>query len=212
MAEPQGDEGRAGSGSAGLNAYSLGRLLTFSDGVFAIAITILVLNLVVPDLHNATPDRLRAALLNDATGLLGFGLSFYVIGSLWSFHHRLLCRVQRLTAPLRWLNLLMLAPVCLIPFTTGVPVRYGTMGIGVQPYALNVALANLVGVAIYIHICARQRPAGSRRTLVRALIGPAVFLASMPVAEWQPLYAELAWLLLLPVLHLLPNSPEGSSP
>jgi hypothetical protein len=58
----------------------------------------------------------------------------------------------------------------------------------------------------YMHVCARQRPAEFRRTLIRVLIGPAVFLASMPVAQWQPLHAELAWLL------PLPNGVEASKP
>ena len=118
------DELRAAAGRP-TNGYDLGRLLAFSDGVFAIAITLLVLNIPVPNLPAGTgPDEIRGALLALKPNLGGFVLSFFLVGTYWIGHHRLLLGANRLDGAGLWLNLFVLATVCLIPFSSGVLIRY----------------------------------------------------------------------------------------
>jgi uncharacterized membrane protein len=210
MPEPQDDEERGGGDTPGADTYGVGRLLAFSDGVFAIAITLLVLNIPIPDLpKGATDADLQQALLHDGAGLAGFALSFYVVGTQWFVHHRLLRVVQRLTPALMWLNLGLLLFVCLLPFSTALLVRYGGLTLAVQLYALNVVVTNLLGVTMRVHLSWRRRARGSTWPLARSLVAPLVFLISIPIASWSPSYAELTWLLLIPTLRFLPGAPES---
>jgi uncharacterized membrane protein len=73
---------------------SLGRLLTLSDGVFAIAMTLLALDLRVPDLHDATNASLQHALRHQVPNYLSFLISFYVVASYWRRHRRLMRSVD----------------------------------------------------------------------------------------------------------------------
>lgn len=91
------------------------RLETFSDGVFAIAITLLVLELDVPaDTHG----DLWHALLQQWPSYLAYLISFAVIGIIWVNHHGILALVARVDRPLLYLNLLLLLAVAGIPFPT----------------------------------------------------------------------------------------------
>src|SRR5262245_9395560 len=103
-----------------------GRIEAFSDGVFAIAITLLVLNLKVPELPpDAPPGALLPALFEDLTSIQAYVLSFLVVGLFWMTHHRLFSYIQRYDALLVWMNLLMLLFVSVIPFPTAILGRYG---------------------------------------------------------------------------------------
>src|SRR5262249_29605340 len=103
--------------------YGVGRLLALSDGVFAIALTLLVLSLRV---DVTTPaSELGAALRDVRPELYAYGLSVVVIGAFWLGHHRLYSHVLRVDAPLLWMNIVYLGLVALIPYPTDVLGRYG---------------------------------------------------------------------------------------
>ena len=187
------DELRAAAGRP-TNGYDLGRLLAFSDGVFAIAITLLVLNIPVPNLPAGTgPDEIRGALLALKPNLGGFVLSFFLVGTYWIGHHRLLLGANRLDGAGLWLNLFVLATVCLIPFSSGVLIRYGDTVPGFWVYAANQGLA---GVGFFLLRLNLRRlgaavPGSDLRT---SFIAP-VFLISMPVAIWDVRAAYALWFL-----------------
>lgn len=92
------------------------RLETFSDGVFAIAITLLVLTITQPEDY----DQLGRELLVRWPALAAYGVSFMVIGIMWLNHHSVFLRFSRVDRPLFYLNLLLLMTVVLIPYPTGV--------------------------------------------------------------------------------------------
>jgi uncharacterized membrane protein len=196
MAAPggEGDELEAGARPAGHDAYGVGRLLAFSDGVFAIAITLLVLSVPVPDVP-AGPDlnaRLGDALLRLAPNLGAFAFSFLLVGAQWMIHHRLLRGVRRSDRGLMWLNLLTLLGICLVPLATTLLVRYGDqpngciayaslqVGISLSYMALRLYLANLAG---------RGRGAS-----LLGLVQVAGFAASIPVAGLNVNAAYALWL------------------
>ncbi|MEU8567303.1 TMEM175 family protein [Streptomyces pathocidini] len=115
-AQPHPEDGRPGSGTD-IRISDTGRVEAFSDGVFAIVITLLVLELTSPE-HE--PGGLLAGLLHQWPSYVAFLLSFLYIGVLWLNHHALFRRIGRMDAPLRWINLAILLGVVIIPFPTAV--------------------------------------------------------------------------------------------
>ncbi len=96
------------------------RLEAFSDGVFAIVITLIVLNVKVPDVHIANNSQLNQIIRAAAPKLLSFGFSFLVIGIFWIAHHRIFSFAKVVDTPLLWLNLVYLMFNALIPFPASI--------------------------------------------------------------------------------------------
>ena len=101
--------------------FETSRLIGFSDGIFAISITLLVLQLTIPD---PTEDNLPAMLRATLPALESWSLSFLVIGSLWVLHHQMIALVKVADTVLLWLNLLLLMCISLMPWTTDVVDTY----------------------------------------------------------------------------------------
>ncbi|RYY06911.1 MAG: DUF1211 domain-containing protein [Sphingobacteriaceae bacterium] len=96
------------------------RLEAFSDGVFAIAITLLILNVKVPDSQNISNEQLNHILKAATPKLLSFGFSFLVIGVFWVAHHRIFSFAKVVDTPLVWLNIVYLMFIALIPFPASI--------------------------------------------------------------------------------------------
>ena len=151
-----GDQSQNRSGTAQRPAtiLPLDRFNAFSDGVFAIAITILVLELAVPSLSVPLPDALRE-LWPD---FLGYFISFFYIGGIWISHANLTNLMKRGDSISYGLNLLMLLFVALLPFTTKLMVtRISTPDVSLAAviYGLNVLLASLA-MSLLMFYVARQ--------------------------------------------------------
>ena len=194
------DEHRTGSQVR--DDYDVGRLLALSDGVFAIAMTLLVLALPVPRLVNATEQNLIAALEDAIPNAVGFAVSFVLVGTYWIGHRSLLKGLVRTDGLLVWLNLFMLLLVCLVPFTAGVISSYGNFATAVILYAANLALVSVLSVALRVRtwrggLLAVPPSRPERRAgLVPSLLGIVVFGGSIPIAPFNPTLAEFTWLLL----------------
>jgi uncharacterized membrane protein len=133
-------------------AYGIGRLMAFSDGVVAIAVTLLVLNVPVPDIPRAEAmSRLPAALLATGPHLLTFALSFFLVGFYWIRHHQLFSQLVVVDVWLLWLNLVLLFLVCLLPFSSGVVGRYFDTVVAAEVYAVNLALIALSFTALNVY-------------------------------------------------------------
>lgn len=102
------------------------RLEAFSDGVFAIAITLLALNLTVPVLNPVTQDLIAAKLKENWPAYLSFVLSFVTLLIAWVYHHRLLEGAERARTRLLFTNGLLLLIVASVPFPTALLGRYLT--------------------------------------------------------------------------------------
>src|SRR5579884_2238318 len=125
------------------------RLAAFSDAVFAIAMTILVLDLRPPPLPTHPSDRAvwhALALWHDYAG---FVISFLVVGSYWAAHHRAFRHVVRWDGALVWLNLLLLLGVTFVPFATAVFEDYEGARPAVLVYAATLAAVGLVWAAFW---------------------------------------------------------------
>jgi uncharacterized membrane protein len=97
---------------------SFERVVFFSDAVFAIVITLLVLELKVPHLTEHTDASLRHALVELFPNVIGFVVSFLIVGLMWVEHHRIFRFIDNYNAGLLWRNLVMLLCVSFVPFPT----------------------------------------------------------------------------------------------
>lgn len=147
------------------------RAEAFSDGVFAIAITLLVLDIPVPELANRDSS---GDLFNALTGLVpslaSFGLSFYLVGQYWVRHHQLFRTVVRGTVRLLYLNLAVLFLICLTPFVAAVFSRYIDTKLAVTLYGIDLAGVGVAFSAVRIYVdragLLRTRPTQRQRRLM----------------------------------------------
>ncbi len=183
----------------------VGRLLAFTDGVFAIAITLLVLNVEIPG-NLSDADYVRA--LHEVLPTLGAAaLSFVIIGRFWMSHHRLFSYIRRVDQRLLQRNLWFLGPVVLLPFSTQLLASYGDTPSAVIIYAVTIAAAGLFEEALWVYAVRRRRlvhQALARSVIVSGLVRYGwpviVFAASIPIALVSPTAAEYSWIaLILPV-------------
>ena len=132
--------------------FQLERIILFSDAVFAIAITLLIIEIKVPHFENVTQQQLVDELRHKLPEFLGFILSFAVIGQFWTSHHRLFGYIINYTPKLMWLNLLMLLWVVVMPFSTFLNMQYGNMDIVWFWYSINLALIELAYYLLWKYV------------------------------------------------------------
>ena len=186
------------------------RLQFFSDAVFAIAMTLLVIDITVPEVKNASGKTLWIALVEDWPALLAYALSFLVISLSWRGHHNKFRFIKRYDARLISINLLLLFFIAFVPFPTSVLSEYGDVAPAVVLYAATVAVITLAQAAAWLYA---YRAGLTDESVDAAFFGwvlrnelstPIVFLLSIPVAFlWNPRAAMLFWILSWPVSVIL---------
>jgi uncharacterized membrane protein len=180
------------------NEIEFSRIVAFSDGVFAIAITLLVLGLGVPKhLHG---ESLGEALWAQRESLFAFALSFAVIGRFWVVHHRFFGDVIGFDGRLLGLNLFYLAWIVLIPFSSSVLGDHGGQTASVVLYAVNLSGVTLVGLLMSTYArragLVQTEPTVAKAIQRRSVFTTLVFLASIPVAFVDAGLAPYMWLAL----------------
>jgi TMEM175 potassium channel family protein len=115
------------------------RFESFSDGVFAFAITLLILGISLPAVHLASNRELTSALLGLWPNLIAYALSFAVIGIMWQNHHALFRFVERLDRTTVFWNLILLGGTAFIPFATSTLGSYPTMNAAALLYGLALS-------------------------------------------------------------------------
>jgi uncharacterized membrane protein len=174
------------------------RIVAFSDGIFAIAITLLVLGLTVPE--DLSPGELSHALLDNQGDFLAYAISFAVLARFWLAHHRFFSALERFDGRLMALNLLYLAWIALVPFTSQILGDYGDTTDAAVLYAINMILvsASFYAQLSYSYRARLFRP--EAREFERRHNGPislvvvCVFALSIPIAFLSVTAAELTWL------------------
>ncbi len=131
------------------------RVVAFTDGVFAIIITILVLEIGVPS--DLSEQSLREALDETGSTLVAWVISFLLVGMYWVWHRDLFARVRTVNRDLVWLNLIFLLPVSLIPFAAAVLGEYHDEPIALHLYGFVLIAASLASVGLFHYVS--RRPA-----------------------------------------------------
>jgi TMEM175 potassium channel family protein len=190
-----------------------GRLETFADGVMAIAITLLILEVSVP----RVPGRsLPGALAHQWPSYVGFVVSFLTIGIIWVNHHHMFKLIARTTHAFLMLNVVFLMMICIIPWPTALVADFAR-----DPDGRSVAAAVyggvMTGVAIMFNVVWRYAAADHRllvpgiddESLAKMkrnyLVGPIVYGAATIIAFIEP-YVSLGIYAALAVYWLLPGT------
>src|SRR5215211_6833412 len=126
------------------------RIVNLSDGIFAIAITLLVLDIRVPDIpENLVAGKLPEELLSLWPRYLGYFLSFVSISVFWMIHHSIFRPVKAYDRNLLYLNFLFLMVVAFVPFPTALLGEYGNHQLPVAVYAATLAIGRLLLTALH---------------------------------------------------------------
>lgn len=199
--------------------FQLERMILFSDAVFAIAITLLVIEIRVPDIH-LEPNQnftklLEEALLERFSEFLGFVLSFLVIGQFWISHHRLFGYINSFDNGLLWLNLHMLFWIIIVPFSSALNSKYGGSDAVWMWYSFNMFM---IGMSLYFtwkYIGNPKRnlsaiadhPNLRKMATVRSLVIAFIFLSGLlfclpgwVVTSW---IARFIYILIFPAMRII---------
>jgi uncharacterized membrane protein len=193
--------------SARSQSKEVGRIAAFSDGVFAIAITLLALQLDIP---SGIDVDVWTELGGLQSSFVSFAISFAVIGSYWVAHHRLFSVLERYDRRLIWLNLLSLFFIVLMPFTTSLVGEHGNVPVSVVVYAVSIALAGFAntGMAAYAlaghRLCAPEVDENMTKYYIwRGLVIALVFLASLALLPLGTQVVEASWLSLIVIQRIV---------
>lgn len=182
--------------------YISDRLVFFSDAVIAIAMTLLALELPVPQGRtNAEVWHSFASMLH--AQYLNFVISFVVIGVFWMAHHQFFRKIHAVDATTRRLNLIWLLLIVVVPFATRVDSQDGDFTLGPVLYATVISLAAILIMAMAWHaehgglLRPGTPPHAMRETMVGAAVTAAGFLISIPVSFASSSWGRACWLLIL---------------
>lgn len=195
---------RSGSGddeeSTSSTDNSLGRLLTLCDGVFAIAMTLLALDLRVPVLDNPSNAQLQHALAQHLPSYYSFLISFYVVANYWTRHRRLMRSVERIDLDLIGQTLFLLLCVAALPFPAALLGQHGSEAISLVIYGGLNAIAVLSMLRLYRivhthHLAPNERPDPIHDDVPELIGTLVVFLLCIPAGYVFP--GKGAWTLVL---------------
>lgn len=171
--------------------FQLERIALFSDAVFAIAITLLIIEIRIPELHSETltDSELLHGLLPVVTKLIGFLISFFVIGLYWFSHHRMFRYVTRASQKLLWNNLLFLLPIVIMPFSTSFLSEYyfsSNLRLPLIVYTFNICLSGYFSFRLWKiianpenHLSQNLHKEQLSYNIARSLTIPIVFVCAL---------------------------------
>jgi uncharacterized membrane protein len=197
-----------------IQGEDLGRIISLSDGVFAFALTLLVLSLAVPSstlIH--TNGQLGSALNKDWPTFLGYAFAFVMIAIWWIVHNRTYQYIARFDSTLVWINMALLAQIAVMPFiltvyTTYSEYQYAVILFDAVQISLGVTTAVLWEYAKRAKLAKPGVPeAVSRYFTRRSMLSAAVFVASIGISFVNVSFAQYTWFLILVVQRVL--SVEG---
>ncbi len=179
--------------------FQLDRLILFSDAVFAIAITLLIIDLRIPEVPGpVTEIKLLNAFLGLLPKIIGFLLSFLLIGLYWTIHHRMFGFVINYTQKLLWINLLFLLGIVILPFSTAFYSEY-TFNFLKTPifiYSINFCYIGIMSFFLWKYVSNPKNNLSENLPVpmanyysFRAIAIPIIFAVIIIVSFFNPRYA-----------------------
>lgn len=192
------------------------RVETLVDGIFSVAMTLLVLDVRLPEgLRLETNADLLNHFSSVGQAFTVYVFSFVVLAMFWVAHNYQFHIVERVDRTLLWINLGFLLLTTMVPFTTNLVASHAHLWVAVAIYALNLAL---LGIGLLAHVgwmlrhpalaSSELTPALGRRIQRRLILISAVPVLAALLAPFSPVWAMRS-LLLLVVLHFLPHRAEA---
>jgi uncharacterized membrane protein len=182
------------------------RIVMLSDGIFAIAITLLVLGIQIPQADTTTRDAFVKALTGDfLSNTLFYAITFAVLASYWLEHRRLMKSVKQVDKIFLWLNLLFLAFVSFFPVVTNI-VQYAKYPEAVIVYTAVLAGCGYSLAVLWAYAASNQQRTAANSDLprqsfhsIQVFVSPTFILASLGllyIPNFPPSYVFYSWLLL----------------
>jgi len=175
------------------------RLLFFSDAVFAIAITLLAIDIRLPESPHGAAVESRLSSLTPH--VIAYVVSFFQVAQFWNAHHQLFRYVVRYDSALIWLNMLFLLLIAFLPVPTSVLGEMGLTSASVIFLASCLSLLGLAELTLWLHasrelLGEHVSKSTRQRTTIKIVIVTAVFALSIAIAPFSPLAAVLSWFLI----------------
>jgi len=190
------------------------RVQAFSDGVFAVAITLLVLSLQPPQLSGEAAHHLARALLDLWPRYLSYILSFVIVGIFWVSHHNTFALYRRVDRTLLWINLLFLMCVAFVPFPTALLGVYWQERFAVAFYGGTLIVIGLVNQLMWWYASHDGRlvgpdlhPGVRRLAVQRNLTGPVLYALAI-AASLIDTRISLAVFVAVPVYYIIPSGRD----
>lgn len=187
------------------------RIEAFTDGVFAIVITLLVLELRIPEVHGLhASEELRQGLTELLPKFVSFAVSFIYISIYWYNHHQLFHPVERLDRKLFWLNTVFLLFLTFIPFPTALIGSYPTDRVAVLCYGLAMMATAISFVVMKMYVkyggCVCPASVPVKKDLFFLAAGPLLYLVSSLIALVS-VSAAIAIYLIVPIIYFFAKEP-----
>jgi len=195
--------------------FQLERMILFSDAVFAIAITLLVIEIKIPEIHeNVSDNALLYSLGHLIPKFAGFLVTFMLIGGYWTIHHRMFGYVTAYTPKLLLLNLVFLFFVALMPFSTGFYSEYAgselmrqQLKVPMTFYVLNFCGVGFVNYLMWRYVTNPKNkvaepsidPLTAKLAKLRSFTVPLIFLMMLPVAYLTNVFFAVWMPMLIPI-------------
>ena len=184
------------------------RIEAFSDGVFAIVITIMVFEIKIP---HVTEAELNHSLIAIVPKILAFVLSFIIIGVYWVAHHNMMHFLETVDRAALWLNNLVLLTVALIPFPTALLGEYPNTTTPIILYGLTLTMVNVTGTLFWIYATKHNRLSNKKLSpvFVKRVIfthsAPVFFYVLAVVGSFYSYIFSYSIFILVPAFFIFPN-------
>jgi uncharacterized membrane protein len=187
------------------------RLETLVDGIFAIAMTLLVLTIAPPRPPAADASAVLPGMILDLVPqILLFATAFLVLGIFWLGHHRQFHFVHTVDTRLLWINLLLLIAIVFVPFSTDLAGDYPSVQIAVLLFHINILIVGLIYAVQWRHICNSTHlcdPLPDSDTMklrnLESLLVPLVACIAVGISFFSAVLSLLAYLVIPPVAFYL---------
>lgn len=204
--------------SSGPPQLSPHRLAFLSDGVFAIAMTLLVLTIDVPSSHVVGAADIPRLLFGLWPKFLSYVVSFVVLGVYWEGHHGQFHFIQRADQILIWLNMLFLMLIAAVPFSATLLARYGIQRTVVVFYGAHLVTVGAMQFAMWTYATRAGRlvradlaPEAVRRETRRVLTAPAIYVIAMLLSLVSTVLS-IALFASAPLLYIAPSLARRRTP
>lgn len=194
------------------------RLEALGDGIFSVAMTILVIELELPVIKEPGLSGFLDALHHTWSSLLCYVISFVVLGIMWFGHRMMFEYIGKSNRYFIFLGVLFYMIVCLVPFSTRLLAHDKLQWYAIMVYGLNLSLCNLTLYSQWLYginkpdLMTRELPNEVRREAKALfLISPVVYSIAFAVSFWKP-QISIAIFVVTPILYLLPNKLDKYMP
>lgn len=198
--------------------FSKSRMEAFSDAVFAIIITLLVLEIKVPHIENHhSTDMMLQALWKLMPRIISWVISFVFLAVIWIQHHNIMLLCKKADYGLLWLNNLLLMAACFLPFPTALAGEYASNQVAVLLLGGILALTSFLLVLLYwyvakYHLVPEYDPVSMMKNVKRSFFLAPIFIVVATIASFVHIYIPFVVYFLVSFLFLFPlDKPIESS-